>query len=49
MINRCAFLTLHEWDYIQTVLSRKGTKYDWFLIKKLDEELGGHFPNNHTW
>ena len=46
------FLSKHEWDYIQNILAHKklaGNKYCWHLLKEIDNQLGGNYPNNHTW
>jgi len=46
---RCAFLSLGEWDYIQTMLVKYGKGYGYHLSKKLDEQLGGKHPKNYSW
>jgi len=48
-VKRCAFLSLGEWDYIQSLLARHNSRFDWYLVKKIDSETGGKFGKNYTW
>ena len=48
-INKGAILTVAEWDHIQQVLAKHGSKFDWYIVYKIDRETGGRFGKNYTW
>jgi len=45
------FLSKNTWNYIQEMLDKHGgnKKFDWYIIKQIDEQLCGCYPHNHTW
>ena len=43
------FFSKGQVDYIQGILAKHNRKYDWFLIKNIDEQSGGKYGKNYSW
>jgi hypothetical protein len=43
------FFTKHVWNHIQELLAKNNSKTDWWVLKQIDEQLGGHYPHNTSW
>lgn len=43
------FLSKGQIDYIQSILAKHDRKYDWALIKNIDNQTGRKYVKNYTW
>ena len=54
-MQKVILLTKHELNYIQEILDKYSQirpeykKVCWYMIKNIDNQAGGSYPNNHTW
>jgi len=55
MSEKVLFMNVRELHHMQTILDDYSKmrpsykKFNWYLIKKIDEQAGGRYPHNHTW
>ena len=42
------FLPLSQIEYIQSILAKHNTRFDWYLNHQIDEQTGGRYGQNYT-